>query len=202
MLADADGLASCYGVGEVFRPESLSTIVELGFTSSIRFLQPGLLLHGRPAPHSQSSYDEPGAVRLPGTALVTGLWAGLAQGLSRIVGSADGSGGQQAQVQQRLAAAAGGGGGGGDAWLATGSPASTRAASPSNQQLLQQQQAQPQQQQHHGGHAGSSSSSAAGPAQQSWLWRQQRQPQLPRSSYRHRKEIEEAGQLEVRARGT
>ena len=38
MLADADALSSCYGVGEVFLPDSLSTIVELGFTSSIRLV--------------------------------------------------------------------------------------------------------------------------------------------------------------------
>lgn len=38
VLADADALSSCYGVGEVFLPDSLSTIVELGFTSSIRLV--------------------------------------------------------------------------------------------------------------------------------------------------------------------
>ncbi|WIA32340.1 hypothetical protein OEZ86_003176 [Tetradesmus obliquus] len=59
VLADADALSSCYGVGEVLLPDTLHTVVELGFTSSIRFLQPGLLLHGHSAPHSHGSYDDP-----------------------------------------------------------------------------------------------------------------------------------------------
>jgi hypothetical protein len=49
VLADSEALAACYGVGEEVLPGMMNTVVELGFTSSIRFLQPGLLLHGRTA---------------------------------------------------------------------------------------------------------------------------------------------------------
>eukprot|EP00775_Hariotina_reticulata_P001447 gene1447-1788_t len=58
VLADAEALSCCYGVGEVLLPDTLQTVVELGFTSSIRFLQPGLLLHGHSAPHTSSSYED------------------------------------------------------------------------------------------------------------------------------------------------
>ena len=44
MLADAEALLTCYGVGEESGAELLHAVVELCFTSSVRFLQPGLLL--------------------------------------------------------------------------------------------------------------------------------------------------------------
>ena len=44
MLADAEALLTCYGVGEETGSELLHAVVELCFTSSVRFLQPGLLL--------------------------------------------------------------------------------------------------------------------------------------------------------------
>lgn len=44
VLADAEALLSCYGTGEKLLPDMLHAVVELGFTSSVRFLQPGLLL--------------------------------------------------------------------------------------------------------------------------------------------------------------
>lgn len=44
MLADAQGLLTCYGVGEDGSANLPHAVVELCFTSSVRFLQPGLLL--------------------------------------------------------------------------------------------------------------------------------------------------------------
>ncbi len=44
VLADAEALLTCYGVGEETGSELLHAVVELCFTSSVRFLQPGLLL--------------------------------------------------------------------------------------------------------------------------------------------------------------
>ncbi|KAK9831914.1 hypothetical protein WJX84_009658 [Apatococcus fuscideae] len=46
VLADAEALLTCYGVGEETGSELLHAVVELCFTSSVRFLQPGLLLKG------------------------------------------------------------------------------------------------------------------------------------------------------------
>lgn len=218
VLADADALSSCYGVGEVFLPDSLSTIVELGFTSSIRFLQPGLLLHGRPAPHSSGSVDEAPGFDFPGSQLVHGLMTGWRHSLAwlrpkgdRSASSTGGSRGhsmdgsnlhkqhQQERgpgVQQAP-----------DRFLNTGSPIGTRPPSPL-QALQAKQQQDPQSQQ--------PPQTSNTPQQQqqrrqqpfAWPWHQQlhfhRQQQqqhrakLPRSSWRHRKEIEEAGQLEVR----
>lgn len=48
VLADAEALLTCYGVGEESGAELLHAVVELCFTSSVRFLQPGLLLKVRP----------------------------------------------------------------------------------------------------------------------------------------------------------
>jgi hypothetical protein len=50
VLADAEALLTCYGTGEDLLPDMMHTVVELGFTSSVRFLQPGLLLHGKRPP--------------------------------------------------------------------------------------------------------------------------------------------------------
>lgn len=44
VLADAQGLLTCYGVGEDGSANLPHAVVELCFTSSVRFLQPGLLL--------------------------------------------------------------------------------------------------------------------------------------------------------------
>ena len=44
VLADAGGLLTCYGVGEDSSAALPHAVVELCFTSSVRFLQPGLLL--------------------------------------------------------------------------------------------------------------------------------------------------------------
>ena len=44
VLADAAGLLTCYGVGEDSSAALPHAVVELCFTSSVRFLQPGLLL--------------------------------------------------------------------------------------------------------------------------------------------------------------
>ena len=44
VLADAEALLTCYGVGDESGAELLHAVVELCFTSSVRFLQPGLLL--------------------------------------------------------------------------------------------------------------------------------------------------------------
>lgn len=49
MLADAEALLTCYGVGEESGAELLHAVVELCFTSSVRFLQPGLLLKVPPS---------------------------------------------------------------------------------------------------------------------------------------------------------
>ena len=48
VLADAEGLLTCYGVGEQAGRAALThAVIELCFTSSVRFLQPGLLLKAR-----------------------------------------------------------------------------------------------------------------------------------------------------------
>lgn len=47
VLADAQGLLTCYGVGEDGSANLPHAVVELCFTSSVRFLQPGLLLQAR-----------------------------------------------------------------------------------------------------------------------------------------------------------
>ncbi len=48
VLADAEALLTCYGVGEETGTSDMThAVVELLFTSSIRFLQPGLLLKVR-----------------------------------------------------------------------------------------------------------------------------------------------------------
>lgn len=44
VLADAEGLLTCYGVGEESTGQLTHAVIELCFTSSVRFLQPGLLL--------------------------------------------------------------------------------------------------------------------------------------------------------------
>lgn len=44
VLADAEGLLTCYGVGEESSAQLTHAVIELCFTSSVRFLQPGLLL--------------------------------------------------------------------------------------------------------------------------------------------------------------
>ena len=44
VLADAEGLLACYGAGEESDAALTHAVVELCFTSSVRFLQPGLLL--------------------------------------------------------------------------------------------------------------------------------------------------------------
>ena len=46
VLADAHGLLACYGVGEDGGTAPPHAVIELCFTSSLRFLQPGLLLKG------------------------------------------------------------------------------------------------------------------------------------------------------------
>ncbi|BDA48910.1 probable potassium channel subfamily T member 2 at N-terminal half [Coccomyxa sp. Obi] len=46
VLADAEGLLTCYGVGEESSAALTHAVIELCFTSSVRFLQPGLLLQG------------------------------------------------------------------------------------------------------------------------------------------------------------
>ena len=48
VLADAGGLLTCYGVGEDSSAALPHAVVELCFTSSVRFLQPGLLLQVAP----------------------------------------------------------------------------------------------------------------------------------------------------------
>ena len=47
VLADAEGLLTCYGVGEDSTGQLTHAVIELCFTSSVRFLQPGLLLQVR-----------------------------------------------------------------------------------------------------------------------------------------------------------
>jgi hypothetical protein len=244
VLADADALSSCYGVGEVFLPDSLSTIVELGFTSSIRFLQPGLLLHGRPAPHSSGSVDEapgPGGSLFPGQQLLAKSLSGLVSGWDRLLrgpqqqeGTGSDSSSSSGRDLNRRHGSSGSGSRGGsvdqegalrshpleeDGYLPTGSPAASRTASP----WWQQQQATQQQQQQQPGAFGQQAAQPRQAARQrqqqqqqqqrlSWPWQQELLLQqlqagadavkLPRSSWRHRKEIEEAGQLEVRAVAT
>ena len=53
VLADASALLACYGVGEESGAALTHAVVELLFTTSIEFLQPGLLLKG-----VNSMYDE------------------------------------------------------------------------------------------------------------------------------------------------
>ena len=55
VLADAEGLLTCYGVGEESTGQLTHAVIELCFTSSVRFLQPGLLL--------QASFRLPGQAR-------------------------------------------------------------------------------------------------------------------------------------------
>jgi hypothetical protein len=171
VLADADALSSCYGVGEVLLPDVLHTVVELGFTSSIRFLQPGLLLHGRSAPHSHGSYDDAagqgsgfGAGLL---AAVQGLFGGSSSSSSRTAASRQQPAQRSAMYNRSRS---------GDYSLGS-SPKSSRSNSPS------------------AADSSSSSSSRSGSQQQ-----QQQLPlphsKLPRSSWRHRKEIEDAGRAE------
>lgn len=61
VLADAEGLLTCYGVGEESSAQLTHAVIELCYTSSVRFLQPGLLLQARPphAPPLISSGDAP-----------------------------------------------------------------------------------------------------------------------------------------------
>lgn len=47
VLADAEGLLTCYGVGEESNGLLTHAVIELCYTSSVRFLQPGLLLQVR-----------------------------------------------------------------------------------------------------------------------------------------------------------
>ncbi len=54
--ADADALLTCYGAGEQLGPAQLHAVVELCFTSSVRFLQPGLLLGGHSPPLQQQHH--------------------------------------------------------------------------------------------------------------------------------------------------
>ena len=51
VLADAEGLLTCYGVGEESTGQLTHAVIELCFTSSVRFLQPGLLLQVRAWQH-------------------------------------------------------------------------------------------------------------------------------------------------------
>jgi hypothetical protein len=76
VLADAEALLSCYGVGEQMLPDMLHAVVELGFTSSVRFLQPGLLLHGVRAPRSSAAAQQ--QPFHPGSILVNAWAAGVA----------------------------------------------------------------------------------------------------------------------------
>ncbi|KAF8071241.1 Kcnt2 [Scenedesmus sp. PABB004] len=156
VLADADALRSCYGVGEVLLPDALHTVVELGFTSSIRFLQPGLLLHGRAPPHSAGSYDEPplrGGARAAVGRLVGGLAALVGGGDARRRAPRDAD---EARDREPGGAAAG--------------PPGSRSSSP------QQPRRRPP-----------PPAAAPPPAPP---------PRQPRSSWRHRKEIEDAGRAE------
>ena len=59
VLADANALLTCFGVGEESGTELLHAVVELCFTSSIRFLQPGLLLKVGSSLHRKGSNDSP-----------------------------------------------------------------------------------------------------------------------------------------------
>lgn len=65
VLADAEALLTCYGVGEESGAELLHAVVELCFTSSVRFLQPGLLLKVSHTPCSPPPYPLPGLVFIP-----------------------------------------------------------------------------------------------------------------------------------------
>ena len=65
VLADAEALLTCYGVGEESGAELLHAVVELCFTSSVRFLQPGLLLKVMHAPPPQPSCPPPPAPPQP-----------------------------------------------------------------------------------------------------------------------------------------
>ena len=66
VLADAEGLLTCYGVGEESTGQLTHAVIELCFTSSVRFLQPGLLLQasfrlpGHPRQHKAHSQVTPG----------------------------------------------------------------------------------------------------------------------------------------------
>ena len=59
VLADAQGLLTCYGVGEEGGTSLPHAVVELCFTSSLRFLQPGLLLKGTTSGGGTSRPGEP-----------------------------------------------------------------------------------------------------------------------------------------------
>ena len=55
VLADAPALLACYGVGEESGASLTHAVVELLFTTSIEFLQPGLLLKGVGSMYDESS---------------------------------------------------------------------------------------------------------------------------------------------------
>jgi hypothetical protein len=176
VLADADALSSCYGVGEVLLPDVLHTVVELGFTSSIRFLQPGLLLHGRSAPHSHGSYDDaPGQGSGLGSGLlaaVKGLFGGSGSSSSSSSSSRAASRQQHAQRPAAYNSSRSGD------YSSGSSPSTSRSSSPTA--------------------ADSSSSRGASPQYYQQQQQQLRPPhhKLPRSSWRHRKEIDDAGRAE------
>lgn len=209
----------------MFLPDSLSTVVELGFTSSIRFLQPGLLLHGRPAPHSKGSRDDTTAAKPPGSGLLGAALSWGAQLLQQhkpqqSPSSPPGPAGPQEQQHQL-----GSNSGqqpqsdrplqptsavsvqsksldeGGQRALSTGMldksaqggvvQEGSQAARQPPRRLGRKASVKRQQQQ----------VQAADQQPLLWPWQPQpkkAQPSIPRSSWRHRKEIEEAGQLEVR----
>jgi hypothetical protein len=93
-------------------PDMLHAVVELGFTSSVRFLQPGLLLHGVRAPRSSAAAQQ--QPFHPGSILVKAWTAGLSaaahalqalagkqqQRLAGVVPSSSSSGTQQQRQQQ------------------------------------------------------------------------------------------------------
>jgi hypothetical protein len=58
VVADADALLTCYGAGEELGLRPLHAVVELCFTSSVRFLHPGLLLGGQAPPGAAAAAQQ------------------------------------------------------------------------------------------------------------------------------------------------
>ena len=65
VLADANALLACYGVGEESGASLTHAVVELLFTTSIEFLQPGLLLKGISSIFETDEDGAPGSRGMP-----------------------------------------------------------------------------------------------------------------------------------------
>lgn len=85
VLADAAALLACYGVGEESGASLTHAVVELLFTTSIEFLQPGLLLKGISSIYEQEEPGAPGSKGMPRKSWTMRAWQqreAVAEGLA------------------------------------------------------------------------------------------------------------------------